>query len=301
MSRKINIKDKKRWLDMYEAGKTEVQIARAEKRDPRTIARGIEEAIKDRRLMNIEDDLMRKAIFDHQKQLTDVLEEIKTILVMPPDVLELRDEKDGTLADMPVSGGLVKNPAKDEMTLELEVEKKLEYELLQEHFKQEKVWDYLKQWRSALAGYVGAEWKFKKAIKRLLENQGLELKQRRTEKATDYFLPSLVVLFYGVAVNKILNIPDETNLEEGIIAGDDNYIRHGPGGTELARFINATEGRDRIVSVFVSLPQTPEASEVRRTHMELADITRTARREVDELLALNMVTGRCRVCHRLGR
>jgi len=165
--------------------------------------------------------------------------------VMPPHTLELREEKGGTLSDIPVSGGLAKTLSQDGMALELEVEKKLEYELLQEHLK--------------------------------------------------------IELFYGVALNKILNIPDETNLEEGIVAGDDNFIRHGPGGPELAHSKNAEERRGRILSVFSSLPQTPEASEVRRTNRELADITKTAKREVDELLLLNMVIGRCRVCRRLGR
>ncbi|MFC1980855.1 hypothetical protein ACFLVN_01230 [Chloroflexota bacterium] len=66
MARKINIKDERRWLEMFEAGKTEAQIAGAGRRDPRTIARGIEEAIKARRITNIEEDMLRKAIFDHQ-------------------------------------------------------------------------------------------------------------------------------------------------------------------------------------------------------------------------------------------
>jgi hypothetical protein len=301
MSRKISIKDKKEWLAMLEAGKTEAQIAKAKKRDPRTIARGIEEAIKARRITNIEDDILRKAIIDHQAQLMDVLKEIVSILVMPPDVLELREEKDGTLADIPISGGLVKTFTEDQMGLELHVEKKLEWELLQEHLKQEKIWDYLRQWRSALLHYVMAEWQFKKVIKKLLENEGLEFKQRRTGSETDYFLPSLIDLFNGVAVNKILNIPDGTNLEKGIIVEEDGYIRHGPGGTELAHSKNAAERRDKIVSVFTSLPQTPEASQVKGAHGKLDEITKTARREVNELLLLNMVTGRCRVCRRLGR
>ncbi len=58
---------------------------------------------------------------------------------------------------------------------------------------------------------------------------------------------------------------------------------------------------EKIVSVFTSLPQTSEASEMKRAHGELAEITKTAKREIDELLLLNLVTGKCRVCRRLGR
>ncbi len=301
MSKKISIKDKKEWLALFEAGKTEAQIARVLKRDPRTIARGIEEAIKARRITNIDDDMIRKAIFDHQAQLRDVLKEIASILVMPPYNLELREEKDSTLADIPISGGLVKTISEDQMILEIAVEKKLEWELLQEHLKQDKIWDYLKQWRSGLLEYVMAEWQFKKTIKKLLENEGLELKQRLADEETAYFLPLLVELFHKVAVNKVLNIPDETNLEEGIVTGDDDFIRHGQGGPELAHSKNSAGRRDKIVSIFTSLPQTSEASEVRHTYGELADITKKAKREIDELLLLNLVTGKCRVCRRLGR
>jgi len=301
MSRKISIRDKKKWLEMFEAGRTEAQIARVLKRDPRTVARGIEEAIKARRITNIDDDMIRKALFDHQAQLRDILKEIASILVMPPNKLELREEKDSTLADIPISGGLIKTISEDQMILETAVEKKLEWELLQEHLKQDKIWDYLKQWRSAVLDYVMAEWQFKKAIKKYLENEGLELKQKRTDEETAYFLPLLVELFHKVAVNKVLNIPDETNLEKGIVAGDDDFIRHGPGGPELAHCKNAAERRDKIVSVFTSLSQTPEAFQIKQTHGELAEITKTAKRDIDELLLLNLVTGKCRVCRRLGR
>jgi hypothetical protein len=70
--------------------------------------------------------LLRKAVFDHQVQPRDVIKEITSILVMPPDVLELREEKDGALANIPISGGLVKTVSEDQMYLELYIEEKLE-------------------------------------------------------------------------------------------------------------------------------------------------------------------------------
>ena len=79
MSRKISLKDKKGWLSMFEEGKTEAQIAGELKRDPRTITKGIEEAIKDRRLTHAEDDLLRDALRDHQDQLKSILNNIHSI------------------------------------------------------------------------------------------------------------------------------------------------------------------------------------------------------------------------------
>ena len=74
MARKRSLRDKKEWLSQFEDGKTETQIARILQRDPRTITKGIEEAIKDRSLTHAEDDLLRDALRGHQEQLKDVLE-----------------------------------------------------------------------------------------------------------------------------------------------------------------------------------------------------------------------------------
>jgi hypothetical protein len=91
-----------------------------------------------------------------------------------------------------------------------------------------------------------------------------------------------------VTTQKILGIQNATDVRSVIdrTLGSDN---------------DTAESREKIVSIFTSLPQTPEASEVKRTYGELAEITKTAKREIDELLLLNLVTGRCRVCRRLGR
>lgn len=301
MSRKISISDKKRWLQLFESGKTEVQIARKESHDPRTIARGIEEAVRDRRLVKIEDDIVHKALLGHQEQLRDILKEIASILVVPTANLELHEVKQDKLAPVQLSGCLVKETPVDQMVLEIHAEQRLEWELLQEHTTHDKIWYYLKQWRSAVLDFVMAEWRFKKSIKTLLENIDLEPKERLTKGKTDYYLPICIELFNEVAVRKIMNIPDGANLEKNLIDGDDGLIRRGPGGTELAYSKDAKACREKMVSVFLSLPQTPEASEIRCTYEGLTDITKTARREVDELLLLNMVAGRCRVCRRLGR
>ena len=109
MSKKISIQEKRKWLDMYEQGKTEVQIAREMHRDPRTIVKGLEEASKDRRLASAEAEMLRNALFRHQDQLTGILENITKMLVLPPDNLEMLEEREGVLAPLPLSGALLKH------------------------------------------------------------------------------------------------------------------------------------------------------------------------------------------------
>ena len=106
---------------------------------------------------------------------------------------------------------------------------------------------------------------------------------------------------YEVAIKGNLGILDGTNLEKNLVPGEDKWIRHGPSGTKLAFCNNTLEYTDRIISVFKSLPNTPEGNRVKESHEELAQITNTVKREVDEIVLLNMVTGRCRVCRRLGQ
>jgi len=301
MSRKISIKDKREWLAMYEQGKTEVQIARALKRDPRTVAKGIEEAFKDRRLSRVEEDMIRTAFSEHQQQLKGVLKDIASTLVMPPYNLELREEKTGLVAPMPLSGGLVKHISEEQFVLEIFAEQKLEWGLLQEHLRQDKVWDYLKRWRMTLLDHIMARWQFKLFIRQSLEKKGMAYRGKHGDTESDYFLLILWDLLYGVAMNRILGIQQGTDLEKNLVPGEDNWIRHGPGGTELAFCNNTPACTDKIISVFTSLPNTPKGNKVKESHEELAQITNVAKREVEELILLNMVTGRCRVCRRLGQ
>lgn len=286
---------------MFDQGKTEAQIAKALKHDPRTIARGIEEAIKDRRLTHAEDDLLRTALQKHQNQLTDVLDDIDSILVMPSYNLVLREEKDGILARVQLAGASIRPISEEFMVVEITKENELVWELFREHLKQDHIWDSLKQWRSALQDYIRSIWHFKQAIKtKLEETTGLKYIKRQDDNVSEYLLPEGTDLIYEVKIKIILGIPDATDLENNMITGDDNFIRHGPGGTKFAYCSNKAECRDKIASVSTSLPSTSEASKVRISYQQLVGITGKMKREVEEIKLLNMVPGKCRVCRRLG-
>ncbi|MFH1031887.1 MAG: hypothetical protein V1767_04950 [Chloroflexota bacterium] len=298
MSRKISIQEKKRWLEMFELGMTENQVAKKVKRDLRTIVSGLQEASRDRHLANAEAEMLRNALLNHQNQLMNVLRNISNMLVLPPAHLELREEN-SLLLPIPLSGSLIEETPEKEITLRTHDEDKLEWELLQEHLKSDKLWNYLKRWRQAMIDYIGTRRDFKQAIKSSLENKTKLRFERQGKEKTEYLLPITVDLLYGVATNRILGVKDATNLEENIKAGSDESVRHGT--TELAHCKDAAKCRDRIISVFLSLSETPAGFKVKSTYAELATVTRLARRHVDEILLLGMVTGKCRVCARLGR
>lgn len=302
MSKKINIHVKRDWLKRFEEGETEVQIAREEKRDPRTIAKGIEEVAKAGRLASAEAEMLRSALLRHQDQLINVLKGISTMLVLPPYNLELREEKEGLFAPISLTGALLKHISEEQITLEINDEDKLEWELLQEHLKKDKLWEALKKWRKVLIGHVQARWRFKQEVKSQLEEEtGLKFRQHKDDEWPEYLLPETAELLYGVAINKIMGIPDGTDLENNLFAGDDGFVRHGPRGPKLAKCKDTKACRDKIAAVFTSLPSVTKALVVKRTRRELADIIKSAKRQADEILLLGMITGKCRVCRRLGK
>lgn len=289
MSRKISIQEKRGWLDLYEQGKTEVQIARDVGRDPRTIVKGLEEASKNRRLASVEAEMLRSALFKHQDQLTGILKNMAEMLAMPPYNLELREEKEGILAPIPLPGALLKQVSKEQMILEIHDENRLEWELLKEHLKQDELWDLIRQWRKALIDHVWARWQFKQAVKsNLVNNTDLRSPKYTDGKQYENLLRELVVLFYDVTTQKILGILNKTDVRSVI-------------DRKLASYNDTAETGDKIVLIFASLPNSLEAYRIKSTYEELAGITKLVRRQVDEILLLGMVTGKCRVCRRLGR
>lgn len=302
MSKKISIQEKRKWLERFDEGRTEAQIAKEMQRDPRTIVKGLEEAARDRRLASAEAEMLRKALFEHQEYLTGILRDISAMLVLPPDSLAMLEESEGVLAPIPLSGVTVKHPFAEELTLTIHAEDRLEWELTQEHLKEDKLWGSLRQWRKAMIDHIRARWQFKLATKsRLVEATDLRFAARKDDGQSEYLLPECTRLLFEVAMKAVLGIPDGTDLANGIVACEDKFVRHGVGGTEMARCNKTVECKDRIVSVSASLPSSVEALRVKNTHKELAAITRSAKRQTDEILLLGMVTGKCRVCRRLGR
>ena len=289
MSKKISIQEKRKWLDMYEQGRTEVQIARGVGRDPRTIVKGLEEASKDRRLASAEAEMLRNALFKHQDQLTGILKNIAGMLVLPPYNLEIREEREGILAPIPLSGALLKHVSEEQMILGIHDEDKLEWELLKEHLKQDKLWEYIRQWRKAIQDHIWARWQFKQTIKsNLLRDTDLGSPKYTDSKKLENLLRELVDLFYDVTTQRILGIRNMTDVQRLI-------------DEKLVSYKDTAETGDKLVSIFDSLPSSIEAFKIKNTYEELTKITKLAKRQVDEIMLLGMITGKCRVCRRLSR
>ncbi|MFC1902293.1 hypothetical protein ACFLX3_05145 [Chloroflexota bacterium] len=288
MSKKISIQEKKKWLDMFEQGLTEVQIARKTGRDSRTIVKGIEEASKEKRLASTEAEMLRNALFKHQDQLTGLLKNIVEMLVLPPYDLKLREESEGILAPIPLTGALLKQISKEQLILEIHNEDKLEWELLKEHLKQDKLWEDIKQWRDAMLDHIWVRCQFKLAIQsEVAKNVDPISTNKKDKKQLETAKRDLVDLFFDVVTQRILGIRNETDMEKAI-------------DFKMSGFEDKGVSRQKLVAIFDLLPGTKEAYKLKSTFIALAGITKLAKKQADEIMLLNMITGKCRVCRRLG-
>jgi hypothetical protein len=299
MSRKISIQEKKKWLAMFEQeSMTENQVALHVGKDLRTVVNGLQEASRQRSLANAESEMLRTALQTHQGKLMEKVTDMANMLVLPDVSSVLREDAVGQMVPISVPGGLIERDANREITLKIYNKEKLEWELLQAHLKSDKLWKQLDRWEDAMTGYFKALWIFRLSIKNNLEAEtGLKFMAGDNLKV-DHLSPMLQDLIYGVTIRKILGINDGTDLEHNITA-DNDCVRHN--GTILAVCKKPAKCKDQIIDVLTSLPSKPAAEDVNKTYAELVTITRIARRQVDEILSLGMILGKCRVCARLGR
>jgi len=137
----------------------------------------------------------------------------------------------------------------------------------------------------------------------MLENEtGLRvLGEIPDDKKTSFVFPANVKLFYGVAINKALGIPDETNPQERIIATPDGYILNGVAGTKLAYCPGKQEQcRDKLIKVFNKIPDAPEFRNIPASNDDLRSAIKKAKQPLEDVHLLGLVSGQCRICSQVS-
>jgi len=303
MPKKYRIEQKRKWLEQREKGKSEKWIANNTKCDIRTISKGVEEARLEREAGLARIELMKETIRNHQQELLGVIDGIVSMLEKPREGLEIRRDQDKRIAPIPLSGAIVKQGEEDELTLIIQDEDSLKWELLKEHLKGDKLWKTLRQWEDALLLHIRARIALMDIAQRLLEGEtGLKLIKKVTEiPESAGIFPTAAQVFYELALRRALSIKDKTNLEERLIATPDGYVRNGPGGTEYA-YAPGTQDKckEKILIALEKLYDSPEVKQVANSCITAGNITKETRTIAEEIRLLGMLPNRCRVCKRLG-
>ncbi len=291
---------RQQWLEQFENGKSEKWIANNSKCDYRTVKKGIEEARRDRNATMAQIELVKEALTDHKNQLLAVIDEMRLMMVMPPDNLEVRIEGD-EIAPIPLTRLKIVGVS-GTLETDIPIEKGVAWELVHEHLKRDKIWKAYREWKDALLSHVQARINLKLVCSRLIKQQtGFEIREANPKNKTQGRInPETVQLFYEVTLRRSLKKHDGTNPEERIVASPDGYVRHG-GGMVLAYTPNsAEECRKGLISAFALLQNSGESKEVSLSYDRLQTALDKTIRIIDEISLMRLLPGSCRLCRRLG-
>lgn len=303
MPRKIPLTEKREWLNLYEQGNSEASIARDAHRDVKTIKRGIEEARNERNASIVKAELLKNAVGRHHDQLLDVIRNIMDALAPPIPDLELRREPDGSLAPIRLSGATVSYDSMKGLVLVLHDENTIQWELLREHLRRDRLWNTLNQWKKSVVAHIQARTALHLKAEMLLEEStGLtELQHIDNAPEAGYFYPGAVGLLYQVVLKAALQILDSVNLEEQIAAESGPYVSHGETGSPLAYCPGRVEEcKQNVLAAYKKLQESPEVEKLAATYREAREATTKTKRAVEEIYLLRLVPGQCRICRRLG-
>jgi len=303
MPKKVPMSEKREWLRDFDEGKPAAEIAKQRKKALKVIKRGIEEARADRDGAAARAEIVKDALKGHQQQLMGIINRLSDAAEVPPFDLELRREKSGALAPVPLSAGrIIYTPAQGLM-VELSDENTTLWKLLKEHLTRDRLWSAIRKWKEALIPHIKARLELESGIKLLIETEtGFKVTDDKpADGKTAFVYPHAVNLLYRIYMRKVLGISDETNPQERMVASDDGYVRHGGGGSELAYCPSKQEQcREALIKAFKKIPDLPEIKRAIATESELRNVCNKLKQHLEDIRLMGLIPGRCRICSRIS-
>jgi len=141
LPRKFSGSDKNTWLELFDRGKSEKQIAKEDAQcDTRTIKKGIDQARRVRIAREAQVELVKDALRNHQNDLLRTMEGIKAELQVPPPDLAVPGELEKLSSPVPVAGVTVRYAPQEGPTVVFQRDDSIMWELLGEHLKRTRTW-----------------------------------------------------------------------------------------------------------------------------------------------------------------
>ena len=303
MPKKISMSEKRVWLSDFDEGKPAAEIARERKRALKVIKRGIEEARAERDGAAARAEIVKEALIKHQQQLLGIVDRLLKATEVSTADLELRYEKSGALAPIQLPYGRISYTLEKGLIVELPDENTALWELLKEHLTRDRLWSTIRNWEEALISHTRAIFELESAIKMLIEREtGCRVSTASPgDKEPDIVYYLTEKLFFTVQTHKALDIPDETNLQERMAAGDDGYVRNGEGGSELAYCPGKqNECWEALLAALNKILDLPEMKKFITTEAELKNMNSKLKRPLEDIQLMGLVPGRCRICSRVS-
>ena len=303
MPKQIPLSEKREWLKEYEEGKPEAKIGKDKHRALKVIKRGVQEARADRDGSAARAEIVKEALMRHQKQLFEIANRLLNLTNTIPANFKLRREKNGAIAPIILSAGLIVYSPEKGLVTELWDENTSEWRLLKEHLKQGRIWSILEQWKTALVANTKALLDFERGIKTLVETEtGLQvISDKLGDEQNGFIYPFTVELFIEVSIKKAVGIPDETNPDKRMVTTEDGYILHGQAGSRLAYCPGRQdECLEALVRAFRKIQDLKERLIVASTDAELKNVSAKLKGPLDDIRLMGLIPGQCRICSRIS-
>jgi len=297
MPRKIPIETQREWLRMFESGMSESKIAKKAKAGLNTVKRNLELARVEKISQTVQVELYRNALQKHQDQLIDLVQSIDYAVEVPEIELHIPLGAD----TVTLEGGKVTYQAEQVKPVILDAESKPEYELLREHLRSDPLWPVLAAWKLSLATHVLDRVNLKERVTDVISTKtGFQISSIQISPPFVYE-NTAVDMFYNDSLRYALGTK-ETH--------DYNFQTHGDGkgqvtygaGTGLAEVSPEQEANTikQLLSAYKDIKKLPEIAKVAVSYNELGETTEKAKNTLQEILLLGIITGKCRICARLG-
>ena len=293
MPRTIQQSEKLRWLEKYEQGKSEKQIATEARCDVRTVRRAIQElrSRQEAKLARVE--LVKDALRRHQDALLRDLDEIISLLKLPEEdasrVAWYRWEDSGLAV------------ARELRDVHRKARPLAAASPLRDHLKNDRLWKVIARWGRAAEEHERAQVALQiKTTDLLGEKTGLRLLSRSGTEASFLYPHTAGELVYRTALQRAFGRKENPELNAELVV-DSQCGEVKWRGTIVAEARgHEQQVRDGVLEALRALQVSPEATKVVQTYQLLKAATENARQTAEQVRSLGMIPGLCEICRRLG-
>ena len=305
MKIKFSIAYKRTMLTEFEAGKPAIAFVTQHSCDIRTIQKALDDARRERDAMHARSELMKEALFNHQKRIEDEMKRIVTILEVPEvrfaplswyegdnsifTTIGQAEDKGSTL-------GLTKSPGRPSSASTTATD------LLRQHLKSDPLWKLLVQNDKAHAGHVSRRIDLQRRVVYLLEKKtGYKMSLKSLSNLPFLYSYTAGPAVYESCLRVTLEGKEKEEFENELIADTragavkfrNTILVEDPGNEENCRL--------NILNAYHELLESPQLlDEVKKSHENLSECYAKVKQAYEEIILLGYIPGSCSSCRRLG-
>ena len=292
MPRVVPYVKKERWFEEFGTGESVAKIANRDKKDPRTVQRGIEEVRNRRLTAQVREEILKEGLRKHQDLLLNTLStaagsiapisiHVEKLYFPKPSVPDLQVELNVVSSD----DGYV--------DVALDVEQGFAWQLLLQHLGKTKPFRYLSVWKSALVEELNARLALRGLVKEgATKKAGLTISES-PDKPNAIRPEALYELAKGVFS---IALQEHPMYAMDIRVDKDGVMRVNDGGK--SRRGQDEERANALRQIMKSLACGETAQSLQRHHAKTDVAARRARQAFLEVAMSYYIPGHCASCAR---